>query len=152
MLNGRIITQINMFFNIDNLVKSNFLPDILKCLFKKFTFSKYVIENEINILKKESFAFTILYILPSSTLKSILCCFSKVIFFIILLSLIVILYLKPTLLHSYPNFSRCPTWSKSIKSSFFWVVVLKKVSFFFGSSVSFFSQIEFRYYFFLDVR
>ena len=79
-MNGRIMTQINMFFDIDNLVKSNFLPDILKCLFKEFTFSKYVIENEINILKNESFAFTILYILPSSTLKSILCCFSKVFF------------------------------------------------------------------------
>ena len=80
MLNGRIITQINMFFNIDNLVKSNFLPDILKCLFKKFTFSKYGIENEINILKNESFAIYNIIILLSSTLKSILCCFSKVSF------------------------------------------------------------------------
>ena len=109
MLNGRIITQINMFFNIDNLVKSNFLPDILKFFFSVGTFSRYAIENEINRLKSESNAFTILNILLSSILKSILCCFSKVSFFIILLSLIVILYLKLPLLHSYPNFSRCPT-------------------------------------------
>ena len=68
-------------------------------------FSRYPIENEIIPLLALG---CVLNILDESILKSILFGLSKVSFFIILLFLIFISYLKPSLFHSYPNFSRCP--------------------------------------------
>ena len=91
-----IYQTIDVFFNIDRLVKSNILPDILKNFYNRIMSSRYPIENEIIPLLALG---CVLNILDESTLKSILFCFSKVSFFIILLSLIFISYLKPSFSH-----------------------------------------------------
>ena len=91
-----IYPTIGVFFNIGRLVKSNILPDILKYFYNSIMSSRYPIENEIIPLLALG---CMLNILDESTLKSILFCFSKVSFFIILLSLIFISYLKPSFSH-----------------------------------------------------
>ena len=75
------------FFYIGRLVKSNILPDILKYFFNRLIFSRYPIKNEIIPLLPLGY---MLNILDASTLKSVLCCFSKISFFFIFLFLIYI--------------------------------------------------------------
>ena len=94
------------------MVKSYDLPVILKCFFTTFSSDKYPFKNDIlEVWGELVFQFgNIFHILDSSVNINVLYLLSEVSFFIIFLlsEFKLISYLKPLLLHSNPNFSRCP--------------------------------------------